>query len=467
MKYTDPERVFRSVRLSVEQVFRPVRLPVEQVFRPVRLSVAAALLLSAGLWAQAPPPGQAQPPKTPPASTATQIVQPPTYRSGIDMVTTDVIVRDGRGQFVADLKPSDFEVLEDGVKQQVVQVLLFHGGRQYVPLAAPPPPQQEGIVLPPPRPTNDSAGRIFVFLVDDLHLDFRNTGRIRELFKKIRTYLVHEGDMFAIVSTGPSSIEVDMTYDMKRLDEAMKKIAGNALRPADILEGGSTTEGPSEVRYRAHVAFSTAFDLVTQLEQVHNRRKALIYVSNGYDFNPFPGSRYKAEQERMGGGSSNSADPSNTQAYANAADDPTDLFSRQGQVFAEADLARELAELTRAANRANVSFYTIDPRGLVGMPDLDETVDQSEWQDYIRKSQDSLIVLANETGGYAVVNSNDFDKALKRIDAETSDYYVLGYYSSNPDPLKRNRRIEVKLTRADLNIWSRKGYSIKSATKIK
>ena len=44
----------------------------------------------------------------------------------------------------------------------------------------------------------------------------------------------------------------------------------------------------------------------------------------------------------------------------------------------------------------------------------------------MRKSQDSLRVLAEETGGIAVVNQNDFDKALKRIDAETSDYYVLG-----------------------------------------
>ena len=100
------------------------------------------------------------------------------------------------------------------------------------------------------------------------------------------------------------------------------------------------------------------------------------------------------------------------------------------------------------------------------MPDLDETVDATEWQDYVRTSQDSLRVLADETGGYAVVNSNDFDKALKRIDAETSDYYVLGYYSNNLDPLRRNRRIEVKVTRKSVNVWARKGYSLKS-TKVK
>ena len=62
------------------------------------------------------------------------------------------------------------------------------------------------------RPT-DVAGRIFLLFVDDLHLDFRNTGRIRDLFKKIAKNLIHDGDMFGIVSTGPSSLAIDMTYD--------------------------------------------------------------------------------------------------------------------------------------------------------------------------------------------------------------------------------------------------------------
>ena len=54
-----------------------------------------------------------------------------------------------------------------------------------------------------------------------------------------------------------------------------------------------------------------------------------------------------------------------------------------------------------------------------------------------------------------------FEKALKRIDAETSDYYMLGYYSSNPDPTKRTRKIEIKTSRADTAVWSRSQYSIK------
>ena len=58
---------------------------------------------------------------------------------------------------------------------------LVHGGRVHNLLAPPPPPTQEGIILPRSRPRNDTAGRIFLIIVDDLHLDFRNTGRIRDL----------------------------------------------------------------------------------------------------------------------------------------------------------------------------------------------------------------------------------------------------------------------------------------------
>ena len=139
--------------------------------------------------------------------------------------------------------------------------------------------------------SNDVSGRIFLFFVDDLHLQFHNTGRVRELFKKISKELVHDGDMFGIVSSGPSSIAIDMTYDKTRLDEAIKKIAGSELKPTDIINGPSGAEGPSEVRYRAHVAFSTVNDLLNNLETVHNRRKALVYVSDGYDFNPFQDAR--------------------------------------------------------------------------------------------------------------------------------------------------------------------------------
>jgi VWFA-related protein len=186
------------------------------------------------------------------------------------------------------------------------------------------------------------------------------------------------------------------------------------------------------------------------LETLRNRRKAVIYISSGYDFNPFETSRLKYQAELYG---LEANDPSI---------DPFNSARNNSNTFAEADLVRELAELTRAANRANATFYTIDPRGLIAGQDLgDEQVDAAEWQNFLRESQDSLRVLAEQTGGIAVVNQNDFSKALKRIDAETSDYYVLGYYSTNPDPLKRTRRIEVKTVRNGVQVWSRTSYSLR------
>ncbi len=255
-----------------------------------------------------------------------------------------------------------------------------------------------------------------------------------------------------------------MTYDRSRLDEAIKKIAGNELKPTEIINGPSGAEGPSEVRYRAHVAFSTVNDVLKNLEAVHNRRKALIYVSDGYDFNPFqdarlglmdPNSPFAQNEFRRTENQTNSDGSPTT--------DPYTQQQKQSEQFADADLARELGELTRTANRANVTMYTIDPRGLVGMGDIDEQVDPTQWNEYVRKSQDSLRVIAEETGGIAVVNQNDFSKALKRIDAETSDYYVLGYYSKNPDITKRRRNIEVRVTRPGQKwqIWSRKEYVLK------
>jgi len=418
-------------------------------------STAFLVALAAALSAQAP--------ATPPAQ---QEQQKPTFRLQVDLVTNDIVVRDERGNFVSDLKQDEIEIYEDGVKQDISSMTVVTGGKVNNLLAPPPPPPPEGIILPPTKPRNDVSGRIFLFFVDDLHLQFHNTGRVRELFKKISKELVHDGDMFGIVSSGPSSIAIDMTYDRSRLDEAIKKIAGNELKPTDIINGPSGAEGPSEVRYRAHVAFSTVNDVLKNLEAVHNRRKALIYVSDGYDFNPFqdarlglmdPNSPFAQNEFRRNENQMNTGDGSNPQA------DPLTSQQKQSEQFADADLARELGDLTRTANRANVTMYTIDPRGLVGMGDIDEQVDPMQWNDFVRKSQDSLRVIAEETGGIAVVNQNDFSRALKRIDAETSDYYVIGYYSKNPDITKRRRNIEVRITRTGQKwqVWSRKEYVLR------
>src|SRR5688572_32704122 len=94
-------------------------------------------------------------------------------------------------------------------------------------------------------------------------------------------------------------------------------------------------------------------------------------------------------------------------------DDENPYFSL-GRVTADIDLYRLTRELTLSANRANASLYTIDPRGLAGVTDVGQYVDQSSWRTYIQKTTSTLQYLAEETGGFAIVNTNDFEAGLKR-----------------------------------------------------
>ena len=405
-------------------------MPIRRV---LRLPVALVLASIAA-------PRAAQPPSTPPAprDDADRVI-----RRRVDLVTSDVIVRSRDGRFVADLKTNDFLVFEDGVRQQLVTLTMSHGGRIFN-LAPAGGIRQDGVVLPAPGPPSDGPGRMFLLFIDDLHLDFRQTGRLRELLSRLATGLIRTGDMFGVVSSGPSSLAQDFTYDRSRLDAVIRRVAGSALLPSEILSAPQSAQGAAEVRHRAHVAFATVYDMLRGMARIADRRKSLIYVSSGYDFEAFPESRGRLEAERSGRGS--------------AASGGSDPFAPGAYKFGHADLVGELAEVTRAANRASTSIYTIDPRGLVAGPDIDQPVSLTEWTRHVQSAQDTLRVLADGAGGFAIVNQNDLAAGLQRIDEETSDYYVIGYYSTNADPARRRRAIEIRVQRPDVTVKQRAGY---------
>ncbi len=426
-----------------------------------RWACAAVVVVALGAIAGAQPPGQE---RLGPEDVGRILAgsQAPIFRSGVTLVTTDVIARDDNDAFIPDLTKDEITVFEDGQPQEIASLVLVHGGRVYNQLL-PPAPVQEGIVLPPSRPVNDTAGRIFILFVDDLHLNTSLTPKIRQVFETIADTLIHEGDLFGIVSSGPSAINVQMTYDRALLYSAMGRITGDGFSNQEMVEqlsGGPG--GPGELRWRAHKAFKLARDIVRNLEDVENRRKVFVYLSSGYDFNPFEYERFRQSPIGRAMAGIQEAGAGNDSFYQGITDRDIDMFNvneRQGTVFADSDLALELKQLTLAANRANASFYTIDPRGLVAGPDIGYDVPLREWRDHVFQTQNSLRLLAELTGGMAVVNRNDFDDALEEIDAETSDYYVLGFYSNNPDPTFRTRRLRVEVNRDGASVRHRTHYS--------
>jgi hypothetical protein len=139
-----------------------------------------------------------------------------------------------------------------------------------------------------------------------------------------------------------------------------------------------------------------------------------------------------------------------------------------------------------AAARANVNFFTIDPRGLIGM--TTEFIESSgtglpeilgtgannaeanalavtpfngprEFLDEMRLAQSSLRTLAEQTGGFASLDNNDPDGALDRIVQANSRYYVLGYYPRAHPRDGAFHKIEVRVKRPGLKVYARKGYA--------
>jgi VWFA-related protein len=212
--------------------------------------------------------------------------QRPVFRLTTDAVSTELRVRDASGRFIPNLTINDFEILEDGVPQKITHMALTLGNRVMTQEAPVAPVVKEGLILPPSPPRADQSGRVFLIFVDDMHIQFKNTTQTRTILRNIRDTLIHD-DLVGIVSTGYSSLAVDVTYDVnhKRVNEAIDRVSGSAMSPQEIIAASQTADGPAGVRHNTFVAFKTAYDMLEQAAKITNRRKAFIYVSEGYNLN--------------------------------------------------------------------------------------------------------------------------------------------------------------------------------------
>jgi VWFA-related protein len=384
------------------------------------------------------------------------------FRAASNTVTSDVIVRDRDGRFVPDLLAHEFKIFEDGVEQRITNFYTVVGGRAISKLVAAPvaAPTSGGLILPPSRPP-DTSGRIFIIFIDDLHLQPHDTPRVRNVLEQVRDTLIHENDLVGFVSSGYSSIQINPTYDYghRRFNEAISKVVGGAATLSQTLDSLDNAQGPPGLRFNTHVAFQTAYRILDQASRITNRRKAFIYVSSGYDFDPFKDERLKIAQERYSAGLTKDSngdgeidDEEEDQRLPH--ESLTDDAARAVQLFAEADLVSEMAELIRSANRANTTFYTVDPRGLVVYDDIavNRTLAYNEWRSHVGSQMNSLTAIAENTGGFCICMTNDFKTGLQRIDNETSDYYIIGYNSNNPDPNKVRRSIKIEVARPGAQI---------------
>ena len=424
-------------------------------FRAVSpLALAAAMLVAA-----AAAPAAAQAPS--------QVLRPtdrpgaggpgPDFQSGVTLVTLVVVPRDRDGLFLDDLIARDFVVVDEGEVREVASLVRVQAGRVSEQLA-PGLRARNGVLLPPPpRPSDELTGRLFIILVDDLHIPAGLTSRARTAFVEMAENLIHEGDQFAVVSTGPSAISVGVTADRGLLQSTAERITGDGFDPNELIQNFPPRPGYTpELMARAGVAFATVSNVVQSLEQVQHLRKVVVYFSSGYDLNPFLAERRGYHRE-----------PGTETGLINQGiarllrqDAPIgDVDGLEG----DGDLARRIDELAEAANRANAAFYTVDPRGLAAArpgPAEFLLTGRGSFDEWSFTTQNSLRSLAEQTGGRAMVNRNDFDDVFREIDAETSDYYILGFALTNPEPTVRTRRLLVRVRgRGRVDVQHRTHYT--------
>ena len=408
-----------------------------------RLRLMGLLVLMTGVAltaGQAPAPSaQQQQPAPPPAQ------QPPTFKVRVDFVEVDAVVTDREGRLVRDLTKEDFQVLEDGKSQTITNFTHVD-----IPIDKDNRPLFAASPIEPDVKTNEKPfdGRVYVMVVDDLHTRFGRTVRVKTAAKQFIERRLGANDLMAVVHTsGSTDSNQEFTSNKRLLLAAVDKTHGRKLDSATanktneynntrgIRQQGDPLNDPDDMErgFNARTTLDTLRSVAEWFGSVRGRRKAILFVSEGIDYDIY------------------------------------DIIAQSGSNHQSASTVMDATrEAIGAATRSNVAIYGIDPRGLTDLGDEsieigsfpDDTslgVGQGSLQNELRLSQDSLRTLSEETGGFAVVNRNDFSTAFQRIVEDNSSYYVLAYYPPDPRP-GRIHKIDVRLTRPGLTVRARKAY---------
>jgi VWFA-related protein len=417
------------------------------VTRPIAGALAALLAL--------PLPGSAAPqqpdlPRIPGASA--------------EVVRVDAVVTDGKGRYVTDLAAADFELTEDGKRQDVTNFqYVVTGGAAPAPVAPDP-------LAPPVAPAVTAAGarRTIAIVVDDLSFTFEGLVRARGMLSRLIDEQLGPGDLAAIVRTGGGIGNLQQfTSDKLLLHAAARGIppslarlgALNVSLPArpgeaapppapgrgeatptvagEPLRGGAFGEASAGLgaylkqaggEYSVHRALGTitVFHQVVKALARMPGRKSLVLLSEGFAVTDGQGDRSRVD-----------------------------------------DQLRALAE---QANRGSVVVYTLDPGGLSTLQGLPGQMPSGAAGPgglipihaataAQREARTGAIRLAEATGGLSVFDSNDLDAAVGRVFADQQGYYLIGYQPAGTAGGDRLHRLDIKVQRRGLRVRSRRAFA--------
>ncbi|MGA8938686.1 MAG: VWA domain-containing protein [Acidobacteriaceae bacterium] len=363
------------------------------------------------------------------------------------LVVETVVVKDKKGNFVPGLTAKDFTVTEDGVPQRI----RFCEHEELPPTAAPLPVvptdeeditiykrlsrtsiAQEGAAQANGK-TRYQSRRLLVLYFDMTAMGPEDQERALFAAEKFVRTQMSPADLISIMRYQGGSVDVlqDFTADRNRLLSILQTlVVGEGQGSSDSIDDASSADtgaafGQDDSEFnifntdRQLSALQTAAKMLAGM----NEKKALIYFASGL---------------RLNG------------------------VDNQAQLQATMD----------AAIRAGVTFWPIDARGLVASAPLGDATQGSPGNqgmysgtaaqaqtDNFQQSQDTMYSLAADTGGKALFDNNDLARGIVQAQQAISDYYILGYYTTNSAQNGRFRRVKITLNnRADVTLAYRQGY---------
>jgi VWFA-related protein len=414
----------------------------------------------------------------------------PLLRIETELVQIDAVVTDKQGNLARDLKRADFELFDDGKKQEITHFAVGTAAQPARWLAVEKKKQDEKSPADS-APVEIRAGRYIVIAVDDFHLAPENLMIAkRTLHRFIDSQMVADDQMAIATTSGNIGMFQQFTNERDVLERAVNRL--------NVQQRVVTTS--SDV--------PRISDYQAELIDTGNQEALELAVQEILRLDPAPSPPPGAGGGR--GGSNNPASGFGTSPRDRAvqqAQSKARTIVTQNAHYTRATLSnlegviRNLRKLTGrkilvllsdgfylggggssqiydmrriidAATRAGVVIYSIDARGLVALPPGGSASDPSGSDDInlpgartrietgaVNAKLDGLNALARDTGGTLFKNSNDLSLGLQRVLDANETYYVLAYEPATSYRDGRFHKIEIRIAgRSDLTVRTRKGY---------
>jgi VWFA-related protein len=388
--------------------------------------LAAASLLGPAGWAQSP---QQPAPPPPPLAPQVPLNAKGTIRATVDLVEVDVEVTDRSGNPVKGLRQEQFSVSENGKPQKIasfdyydVERLEKAGPDASVPITIP-----IGSVAPPETIRQQVRDRRMIVLFFDLtSLQPNDLTRSTEAAKQFLNKQMTAADLVGVVAFGNQlKVIADFTNDRDLLSSAVDALLPGNESQLAALAAATSTGIDAAVTEDTNAAF-TADD--QEFNAFNTDRKLMALESLADLLKEIPGKKSVLQF--------------------------TSGITQTGE-----DNRSQLRATTDAANRANMSIYTVDSRGLLAeIPGGDASTGAAAGSAMFsgaavfqqsgarQDSRETLATLASDTGGRSFFDVGDLGQAFHSVQADTDGYYLLGYYSTDGQHDGLWRSVQVKLT---------------------